>query len=91
MRGACHVVVHANCARCIADTAHHDATRDCVPLATRFGSRRPHTPCFVNAPQAHYRQCRTRQPMLDDIRKDVSTSANDLIEDLEDDVLRSRL
>jgi len=37
---------------------------------------------------AHYSQCRTRQPMLDDIRADVTLSANDLIDDLEDEVLR---
>ena len=37
----------------------------------------------------HYRQCRTRQPMLDDIKGDVAESLNDLCEDLEDGVLRS--
>ena len=33
-----------------------------------------------------YRQCRTRQPMLDDIKGDVSESLSDLVEDLEDEV-----
>jgi len=37
---------------------------------------------------AQYRQCRTRQPMLDDIRGDVIASANDLIDDLRDGILR---
>ena len=35
-----------------------------------------------------YRQCRTRQPMLDDIKTDVAVSLNDLVEDVEDDVLQ---
>ena len=36
----------------------------------------------------HYRQCRTRQPMLDDIKGDVCESLGDLCEDYEDDELR---
>lgn len=37
---------------------------------------------------AQYRQCRTRQPMLDDIKRDVSETLNDLCADLEDGKLR---
>ena len=37
---------------------------------------------------AHYKQCRTRQPMLDDIKGDVANALNDLCEDYEDDALR---
>ena len=36
---------------------------------------------------AQYRQCRTRQPMLDDIKTEVSDSICDLVEDVEDGVL----
>ena len=36
---------------------------------------------------AQYRQCRTRQPMLDDIKTDVALSLNDLVEDVEDGAL----
>ena len=38
--------------------------------------------------QRHYRQCRTRSAMLDDIKGDVTERLNDLCEDYEDDVLR---
>ena len=38
--------------------------------------------------KAHYRQCRSRQPMLDDIKGDVSESLNDLCEDVEGNELR---
>ena len=37
---------------------------------------------------AHYRQCRSRQPMLDEIKGDVCESANDLCEEYEDGELR---
>ena len=35
-----------------------------------------------------YRQCRTRQPMLDDIKGDVCESVNDLCQELEDGVVK---
>ena len=37
---------------------------------------------------AHYRQCRTRRDMLEEIKRDVCENVNDLCEDLEDDALR---
>mmetsp|Transcript_35141 Transcript_35141/g.92266 ORF Transcript_35141/g.92266 Transcript_35141/m.92266 type:complete len:243 (-) Transcript_35141:297-1025(-) len=37
--------------------------------------------------EMHYRQCRTRQPTLDEIKLDVAASLNDLAGDLEEDEL----
>ena len=37
---------------------------------------------------AHYRQCRTRQPMLDDIKGEMCENLLDLCQDYEDDELR---
>ena len=39
---------------------------------------------------AHYKQCRTRQPMLDDIKLEIAESANDLADDVERGSLRDR-
>ena len=36
----------------------------------------------------HYRQCRTRQPMLDDIKDEICRALNELCEDYEDGELR---
>ena len=38
----------------------------------------------------HYRQCRTRQPMLDDIKLDIAEALNDVTGDLEEGELADR-